>query len=193
MELLELLRTRRTYRRFDQSKSVPQEVLTDMLEALRLASSGRNNQILHYVVVEQAKLIEQIMPLTRWAGALPVEEGQPKEGEYPTLMVFVTYPKVKQSATTELDMGLAISNMTLAAWNYGVGSCILRNINYPEIRKILNLSEEMELHCLVAFGYPTHKSVVVDLDNPEAFAYYLDADKNYIVPKLKVEDIVTKL
>ena len=43
MSVMETLNTRRTYRRFAQ-KPVPQDVVDDMVEALRLSSCGGNRQ-----------------------------------------------------------------------------------------------------------------------------------------------------
>ena len=43
MSVMETLNTRRTYRRFAQ-KPVPQDVVDDMVEALRLSSCGANRQ-----------------------------------------------------------------------------------------------------------------------------------------------------
>ena len=43
MSIMETLNTRRTYRRFAQ-KPVPQDVVDDMVEALRLSSCGANRQ-----------------------------------------------------------------------------------------------------------------------------------------------------
>lgn len=39
MSVMELLASRRTYRRFEQ-KAVPQDVVEDIIEALRLSSCG---------------------------------------------------------------------------------------------------------------------------------------------------------
>ncbi len=38
-------------------------------------------------------------------------------------------------------------------------------------------------------GIPGIKSTVVDVPADGSLKYYLDEDKNYYVPKLKVEDI----
>ncbi len=41
--LMDLLKTRRTYRRFEQ-KEISQEIIDEILEAARLASSAANTQ-----------------------------------------------------------------------------------------------------------------------------------------------------
>ena len=50
MSVMDTLATRRTYRRFEQ-KPVPQDVVDDIIEAVRLSSSGANRQAVRLVVV----------------------------------------------------------------------------------------------------------------------------------------------
>ena len=191
MELMELLKTRRTYRRFDQGRPVPQEVIADIVRSVQYASSAANGQPLSFVIVQTPETVEEVFEQVRWAGALPKEQGWPKEGEHPVLFAAVLMDAEKKNAGTPCDAGLAISNMTLAAWNHGVGSCIMGAINRPEILKILGIDpEKQELHTVVAFGYPTHKSTIKEVAKGESVKYYLDENRDYIVPKYRLEDVV---
>lgn len=192
MNLQELFETRRTYRRFDQTKLIPQAVVDDVKNALRLSSCAVNRQALRYIFVRSQDVISQLFDYTHWAGALPPELGQPKEGEKPTLLVFITLPKALKSANTDIDAGIAMANSTMAAWNHGVGSCILKNLNYNEIKEVLGLGEDVELHSMIGFGYPTHKSTVVPMKNGE-FKYYIDDNRDYYVPKLSVDELVKEI
>ena len=93
----------------------------------------------------------------------------------------------------DTDAGLAIGNMTLAAWEQGVGSCIIGACNKLVLSKMFGLTDDQKLHTLVAFGYPTHTSRIEDVENaedPASIKYYLDENDNYIVPKRKMEDVV---
>lgn len=54
----------------------------------------------------------------------------------------------------DTDTGLALANMTDAAWANGVGSCIMGAIDRPAIKELLGLGENLRLHSVVAFGYP---------------------------------------
>ena len=49
MDMMEFLRTRRTYRRFDQRPIAP-EILTEAIDAARLASCGANRQTVRYIL-----------------------------------------------------------------------------------------------------------------------------------------------
>ena len=189
--LMELLKTRRTYRRFVQ-KPVGQEIIDEILLAARYASSAANRQPLSYIVVRDAEKVAEVFGYTRWAGALPPELGQPKENERPVLFIAVV-KNLDINPSCDTDAGLAISNMTLAAWNRGVGSCIIGACDKASLSKLFGLTEKQELHTVVAFGYPSHESHIVDVENPAETKYYLDENKDYMVPKRKLEDVVTYL
>lgn len=189
--LMELLKTRRTYRRFEQ-REISQEIIDEILEAARLASSAANRQPLSYIVVKDAEKVEAVFVHTKWAGALPPEQGQPKEDEHPTLFIAVV-ENLNINKNCDTDAGLAISNMTLAAWNHGVGSCMIGACNKAALSEMFGLTEDQALHTVVAFGYPTHESHVVDMEDKEQFKYYLDEKRDYVVPKRKLSDVVRYL
>lgn len=194
MDLMELLKTRRTYRRFDQSRPVPQEVVDDIVRAQQYASCGNNRQPLRYAVVQTPELVEKVYEQVKWAASLPPEQGTPKEGEHPTLFVAVLEDLSLKNGGTGCDAGLAISNMTLAAWNRGVGSCIMGNIRRPAIMELLGLDpQKVDIHTVIAFGYPTHKSTIREVEEGESLSYYLDENRDYVVPRHKIENIVTFL
>lgn len=185
--LMELLKTRRTYRRFAQ-KEISQEILDEILEAARLASSAANKQPLSYIVVRNPKDVAEVFDYTKWAGYLPPEDGQPKENERPVMFIAVV-ENLDINKNCDTDAGLAISNMTLAAWNRGVGSCMIGACNKEMLSKLFGLTENQALHTVVAFGYPTHESHVADMEENQ-FEYYLDDKRDYVVPKRKLSDVV---
>ena len=140
-------------------------------------------------MVRSPELVKKVFPLTRWAGMLPPELGVPKEGERPTLFILVLYPADNPSQYIPTDAGLAISNITLAAWGHGVGSCVLANIDREGLQKLLDIDPAYAIHTAVAFGYPTHDSHIVE-PREGKLAYYLDENKDYCVPKLTVAETV---
>lgn len=183
--------TRRTYRRFEQ-KPVPQDVVDDIIEAVRLSSSGANRQAVRLVVVNQPTDVARVQPLVKWAAYLPPEQGTPKADELPTLFVAV----VKDTAIPgdpATDIGIALANMTLAAWDKGVGSCIMGAINKPALTALLGIEEPQKLAFMVAFGYPTHKASIVPMTEQTGVKYYLDENRDYCVPKRSAEEIARSL
>ena len=194
MELMELLMTRRTYRRFDQKK-ISLDIIDEILLAARMASSAANKQPLSYVVIQNEENVDAVFSHTKWAGYLPPEEGQPKKEEQPVLFIAVVQ-NLDINRDCDTDAGLAISNMTLAAWNHGVGSCIIGACNKPVLSEMFGLTENQKLHTVIAFGYPTHASYIADVEDKadaEAIKYYMDENRDYVVPKRNLSDVVKYL
>ena len=190
MELMDLIRTNRTYRRFKQT-AVSDEIIAEVLEAARNAASAANRQPLSYVVVKSQKKVEEVFALTKWAGYLPPEQGQPKKGEEPVLFIGVV-ENTDINKNCDTDAGLAIANMRIAAWAHGVGSCIIGACNKPELSRMFGLTQNQVLHTVIAFGYPSHASSIEDMKNDDV-KYYLDGNRNYVVPKRRIDDVVTEI
>ena len=185
MSVMEKLLTRRTYRRFAQ-KAVPQDVVEDIIEAVRLSSCGANRQAVRLVVVNKPEDVAEVQPLVKWAAYLPPEQGTPKADELPTLYVAV----VQDTAIPgdlNTDTGIALANMTLAAWDKGVGSCIMGAINKPALSELLGIAAPDKLAFMVALGDPTHAARVVPMTEKTGIKYYLDENGDYCVPKRSVE------
>ena len=191
-DVMKALEGRRTYRRFDESRAIPDEVVSDMKMAARLSSSAMNRQPLRYIYIRTPETVNAVFDITSWGGALPDGMGRPKVGERPTMFVVILSVKDQQSRYTAFDEGLAASNITLAAYAHGVGSCILGSVKADLLRKLLNIGDSLDVSCVIGFGYPTHSSRIEDSDG-EDLKYYLDENMNYVVPKRKTEDISTDI
>lgn len=191
MSIMESLTGRRTYRRFEQ-KAVPQDVVADVIEALRLSSCGANRQAVRLVVVSSPEMVAKVQPLVKWAAYLPPEQGTPKTDELPTLyMAVVQDTSIPGDLAT--DTGIALANMTLAAWDKGVGSCIMGAINKPALTELLGIAEPEKLAFMIAFGYPSHKAAVVPMTEQTGVKYYLDENRDYCVPKRSAEELARYL
>ena len=191
MDIMELLAGRRTYRRFLQ-KPVPAGVVADMVEAVRLSSCGANRQAIRLVVVQSPAMVAKVQPLVKWAAYLPPEQGVPKPGEQPVLFVAVVQD-ASIPGDKDTDAGIALANLTLAAWAKGVGSCIMGAIDRPRLAQLLGLAETEKLHSMVALGYPAHASHVVPMTESTGIKYYLDENRDYCVPKRSAEEIARYL
>lgn len=62
-----------------------------------------------------------------------------------------------------LDTGLALENLMIAAWHYGVGTCVMSAaVIYPDIlHSLLNIPDDKRMIVGLAVGYP-------DLSSPKA-------------------------
>ena len=187
MDMMEFLRTRRTYRRFEQRPVEPAE-LADAVEAARIASCGANRQTLKYIVVQSAEMVAAVQPLVRWAAYLPPEQGCPKPDEVPTAFIAVVQDE-RLPGASDTDAGLALGSLTASAWAHGVGSCIMGSIDRPALCALLGVPEGCRLHSMVALGYPTHESRVVPMENGDV-KYFLDGAGDYCVPKRPTEEVL---
>ena len=188
---MEMLAARRTYRRFEQ-KAVPQDVIDDLIEAVRLSSCGANRQAVRLVIVNKPEDVARVQPLVKWAAYLPPEQGTPKADEQPTLFVAVVQD-TSIPGDLDTDTGIALANLTLAAWAKGVGSCIMGAIDRPRLTELLGLADSEKLHTMVALGYPAHKAHIVPLTEATGVKYYLDAAGDYCVPKRPAQAIARSL
>lgn len=79
MEIMELLKSRRTYRRFEQ-KPVEDNIVNDILTAARYVQRGKFVSPLSYIVVRSPEIVKQVFDCTRWAGYFPmIPDGRNQE------------------------------------------------------------------------------------------------------------------
>ena len=190
MDIMQVLCTRRTFRAFTQ-EPVPGEVLTDILEAGRLANCGANRQSLRFVVAEKPEDVARLCELTKWAAAIPDGAGTPAPEQRPTLYI-VVLQDISVPGHSDIDVGIAVASMTTAAWARGVGSCIIGTLPRDRTAQFLKLPENLQVHTGIAFGYPAHKSTVVPLKDGRK-NYWRDENGDYYVPKYALSEIVQYL
>ena len=166
-------------------------MIDEVLLSATYASSAANLQPLRYVVIKSPSLVKNVAESVRWAAYLPREEGTPPVEAYPTLFIAVIQD-TGISKRCDVDVGLAVSNMTLTAWSHGVGSCIFGSFNRDMMNSLLQLPETQTMHTLIAFGYPLHKSLLTEAENGE-IKYSVNDDGDFVVPKRKVEEVTRYL
>ena len=187
MNFAELCLGCRTYRRFTQ-EPIPDEVLQELLVNARVASCGKNAQSLRFTLVKSAEPVAKMQPLLKWAGSLPPGVGTPKEGEQPTAFVIIS--KIAEAGPlSDIDVGIAIDTMAKTAYAHGVGSCMMFSVNRPEVQKLLGLPESEEIRLVLSLGYPGHKSTIVDISVGDDTKYWMDENKDYVVPKYRLDEI----
>lgn len=154
MNFLEIAQTRQSCRAYDPHRSVEQEKLDAVLEAVRLAPSACNGQPYHLTVCrgDAAKAVAKAtmgMGMNKFAADAPV------------LIVLSEEPYVKSAALgakakgndyRSIDIGIAAAYLTAEAAAQGLGTCILGWLDDAKIREICHLSRPVRL--VVTVGYP---------------------------------------
>jgi nitroreductase len=187
MEFGDLLKKRRTVRRFKQVQVFDKDIRY-MLEAARQASCGSNVQKLHYIVARDKKLVKDIFDTTAWAGLVSPNRNPEWGKNAPLTFIIVTAPR-NVGGVIQANAGAAVQSMELAATDAGLGSCWLGAFEKSKVEKILELPASDEALYLLAVGYPDEEPVQDNIETGESMKYYLDNDDVLHVPKFTVDTI----
>jgi nitroreductase len=185
MNTYDIIISRRTIRRFTQ-QPLDVELLKKCVNAARLAPSAANLQSLDYFMVTEKKLCALLFDTVGWAGYIQ-PKWTPAEHERPTGYIVVLVKDTK-NPYYQRDVGFATENIVLAAEAFGLGSCILCNINKEEIQQILQIPQDHSIDSVIALGYKAEKPVVEDMK--DSVKYWRDEQQILHVPKRKLNDII---
>jgi len=121
-------------------RPIPDDVLTRILDAGRVAGSGSNRQPWTFVVVEDAELKERLAETVYAAGNV----------RGAALVIAI----VTSGGSRVLDVGRAMQNMMLVAWNDGVVSCPNGMPDRAQTAQVLGLEGDLEPVIVLSFAYP---------------------------------------
>jgi len=186
MSFYDLIVSRRTIRQFEPVP-IARPLLEKLINAARLAPSAGNLQPLQFVVVDEEGPREEIFACLRWAGYI-APEGNPKPGHEPQAYVITLASTTVRERGCEYDIGAAMENMILTAWEEGLGACWLISVDKPKIAEILRIPEGYKVDSVLALGYPAEKPVVEELK--DSAKYWKDEKGVLHVPKRILTDII---
>lgn len=160
MEFHEVIRTRRSVRAY-KSDPIPYETVEKVMEAARIAPSGSNRQPWKFIIIEDDELKKR---LVKACG------NQKFIGEAPVVVVACGYKIPYNRGGYMGDMGMvmdvsiAFTQLMLAAWAEGLGTCWIGLFDNDEIKKMLNIPLEVNVVAVTPLGYPEGE-VLVDKYN----------------------------
>jgi nitroreductase len=186
MSLYELILSRRSIRQF-KLEPVSKETLEKLVNAARLAPSASNLQPLEFIVVDEDELRKKLFPCLKWAGYI-APQGNPKQGHEPVAYIVILVNLQVRGKEYEWDVGAAVENIILTAWEEGIGSCWLLSVERKKIKEMLKVPINYKIDSVIALGYPDEKPVVEVMDG--SLKYWKDKQECLHVPKRKLEDIV---
>jgi nitroreductase len=148
--LSELIKKRRSIRKFQSGKPVTREQLNTLLESAMLAPSACNSRPWEFIAITKREILDEIARIHPYARmcetaaaaivivAVP-QDGRP-EGYFPQ------------------DCGAATQNILLEAVSMGLGSCWCgvypKEERIAEFRKLFNIKEPKIPFCVIAIGTP---------------------------------------
>jgi nitroreductase len=185
MNVYDVIMSRRTIRKFKQ-KPVSRDTLVKIVDAARMAPTGRNSQPLSFGIIAEKELCGKIFPLTGWAAYLNGTY-TPSESERPTAYIAV-FTDVENKTTSETAAGAAVENMLIMAQAEGVGSCWLGSVNREKVLELLGSPKNKWMLYLVALGLPAESPVASPFKGD--IKYFLDDNKVINVPKKSFKDVV---
>ena len=185
--LMELLKRNRSYRRFDQSRTIAPDELADLVDAARFCASGRNMQPLKYRRVTAPDELAAVFPMLKWAGYLKEWDG-PAEGERPAAYLVQCLDR-ELAQNCLCDDGLQLEAVTLAAVAKGMGCCIIKSFDKAKLISALGLPEHFDPLYVLAIGYPVEK-VVIEEEKDGNIIYYRTPDAIHHVPKRPLSELL---
>jgi nitroreductase len=121
---------------------VDPEIRHAILDAGRLAPSGKNTQHWRFVLLTDAGDVHRLSELSTsgaWIGGADFA------------IVVTTDPSYHYH---ELDAGRAITHMQFAAFQHEVGSCIYTGFDEAGMHEFLEVPDDRSIVAVVGFGYP---------------------------------------
>jgi len=148
VEVMEAIRTRRSIRGY-KSDPIPEDSLTAVLEAARVAPSAANRQEYKFIVVKDESLRKALVPICH---------NQAFVGEAPVVIVgCATNPKRRYSF---VDVAIAMDHMTLAARAHGLGTCWIGAFSEDKVKQLLDIPEHVSVVCLLPVGIPAKEGIM---------------------------------
>ena len=152
MDAMEAILSRRSIRRYTD-KPVPEEVITELMEAAMSAPSASNQQPWQFVIINDRRILDEIPKIhpyahmlkeASWAIAVCGDQNLATMGEY-----------------WIQDCSAATQNILIAAHARGLGAVWLgvypREERAKTAQKLLGLPEHVIPLCFISIGYPAEK------------------------------------
>ena len=156
MDIYETISRRTSVRQY-RSDPVEPDKLRRILDAARLAPSGKNGQPWTFVVVTDAETRRRLASACK---------GQTFVAEAPVVIAAcgredLAYQKMGGYWNSlPVDIGIALEHLMLAAAAEGLGTCWIGAFIENDVRSILNVPGEQKIVALAPIGYPSGERAV---------------------------------
>lgn len=156
MDFLELAKQRYSCRMFS-NKEVEKEKIDLILEAARVAPTGRNFQPQRILVLTEKEELEKLSACTQYGWGAPV------------IMVIcydknVSWKRKQDGAEGgEVDASIVTTHMMLEAQNLGLGTTWVGSFAPDKLKEVYEFPENLEPVAILPIGYPADDAHPSDL------------------------------
>jgi len=174
---MDIIRGRRSVRKYED-REVPQEILDEVLEAVKWAPSWTNNQCWEIIIVKDSAIREKLQQTLPPKGNPAIKSIV----DAPVLLAVCAKKRVsgfyKDQATTKFgdwfmfDLGIACQNLCLTAYRHGLGTVIVGLYDHQKAAEILKVPQGYEQVVLIPMGYPAKISSAPARREVEEFIHY---------------------
>ena len=184
----ELVDKSRSHREFKAGATIPRERMEAWILNASHSPAAMNLQTLKYKIIDTPQGVEELMPVTRWATALPVK--LPPEGHGPTAFIALFHDAdiAPMKPIFMIDVGIAAQTIMLSAAEDGYGGCIIGSAASERISEILKQDSHLEPVLLLGLGIPEDKVVLEEAG--DSVTYYRDGNNVHYVPKRTLDEII---
>jgi len=149
LETLKAIHNRRSIRDFTD-QPLPEELLRQVLQAAISSASGGNVQAWAFLVIQEPSHVRAVRSLA------PGIIGQPRT----IVAIGLDVQRAERAGgalgleLAWIDIGLAMQNLLLAAYDLGLGACPIGSFHKKAVALFLDLPPHIRPVLLIALGYP---------------------------------------
>jgi nitroreductase len=147
MSSIDFILTRRSIRRYN-TKTIPEDILSQIFEAGRNAPSAANRQPIHFIIVNNEETKKEL------------SKGMFNRHIKDSPAVILGCADVNSALTGKwaiVDTVIAMQNMVIAAWVLGVGSCWIGDFREEKVKELMKIPDKWKVVALVTLGYPAEQ------------------------------------
>lgn len=154
MEALEMIKTRRSIRKYVSGKLIKEEDLLQILEMGMLAPSARNVRPYEFIVVQNKAILEKLVKVHPYSKMI-LDAG--------TVIILIGRPDLEKGICGpfwQQDLAAVAQNILLSANAFGYGTCWCGCYPNEEradsIKNLLSIKKGIPF-CMIAIGIPDEK------------------------------------
>ena len=150
MSVLDIIKKRRSIRKYKENP-VPEDVLNRVMEAARLAPSGKNFQPWKFIIVRSQELKHKLAEACF---------GQHFMAKASLIIVACGFPDTcyahqgRYMKSWPIDVAIALEHLVLQAQEEDLGTCWIGAFEEKKVKSLLGIPEDVRVVALTPLGYP---------------------------------------